>query len=120
MCGGDRAPSGPLFAAFEADARPNGQHAACTMRNATLGARGAFAFPRVRSRMLSGGGACIAGARPPPPARQALLLGRKARILRLVRGRLAANYGPQQRHVQPQHLHSQQQTLSTASQVEQA
>ena len=42
----------------------------CTMRNATLGARGAFAFPRVRSRMLSGGGACAAGARPPPPQRQ--------------------------------------------------
>ena len=28
MCGGDRAPSAPVFAAVEADARPNGRHAA--------------------------------------------------------------------------------------------
>ena len=43
--------------------------------------------------MLSGGGACIAGARPPPAeAAPPLLLGSKARFLRLVRGRLAATY----------------------------
>ena len=95
----------------------------CTMRNATLGARGAFAFPRVRSRMLSGGGACIAGARPPSAeAAPPLRLGRKARFLRLVRGRLAATQRGSfmQRHVEPPHLQSQQQTLSTASRVEQA
>ena len=50
---------------------------------------------------------------PPAEAAPPLLLGRKARFLRLVRGRLAANYGSMSTHLHTEspHLHSQQQTL---------
>ncbi len=66
--------------------------------------------------MLNGDGACTVGRHPPAEAAP-LLMGGKARFLRLVRG--ARSYF-MQRHVELPHLHSQQQTLSTASRVEQA
>ena len=49
-----------------------------------------FGLIRVRSRMLSGGGACTAGARHTPAEAAPPLMRGKARFLRLVRGRLAA------------------------------
>ena len=93
MCGGDRAPSAPVFAAVEADARRIAKRAArCPARCGTRRSVRGEPLPSraVRSRMLSGGGACAAGARPPAEAAPPLLLGSKARFLRLVRGRLAA------------------------------
>ncbi len=64
------------------------------------------------------------GSKTPPRRGSATAHEGKARFLRLVRGRLAAylkSHGIlQQRNVQSPHLHSQKQTLSAASRVEQA
>ena len=54
-------PSRPLKQTHGAS--PKGSTLPCTMQNATLGARGAS--HRVRSRMLSGGGACTVGRHTP-------------------------------------------------------
>ena len=70
--------------------------------------------------MLSGGGACIAGARPrrgsaaAPAGEEGTLLAAGPREARSYFG------CGQQFHVESPHLQSQQQTLSTASRVEQA
>jgi hypothetical protein len=87
--GGDRAPSAPVLAAVEEDALCNRQRAArCPARCRTR--HSVRAEPhRVRSRMLSGGGAGTAGKPTPEKAAPPLMRG-KARFLRLVRGRLAA------------------------------
>ena len=69
--------------------------------------------------MLSGGGACIAGARPPAEAAPPLM--GKGTLL-AAGPREARSYlgGSTQRHVELPLLHSQNQTLSPASRVEQA
>ena len=91
MCGGDRAPSAPVFAAVEADARPNGRHAALHDAERDARCAGSLCLParevahaERRWRMHCGSKTTPAEAAPP------LRLGRKARFLRLVRGRLAA------------------------------
>ena len=108
----------------------------CTMRNATLGARGAFAFPRGevahaerRWRMRGGGKTPRRGSAAAPAGEQGTLLAAGPREARsyLQHGQQHLNVFPihsfgcsQQRHVEPPHLQSQKQTLSTPSRVEQA
>ena len=85
--------------------------------------------------MLSGGGACTAGARPPSAEAAPPLMGKGTLLAAGPReARSYQKHGQQhlnvflihssgcsqQRHVEPPHLQSQQQTLSTASRVEQA
>jgi hypothetical protein len=71
--------------------------------------------------MLSGSGACTAGKHPP---RRGSAAAHGGEGTLLVAGpREARSYSfkqPQQFHVELPHLQSQQQTLSTASRVEQA
>ena len=100
-------------------ASPKGSTLPFTMQNETLGARGAS--PRVRSSMLSGGGAGTAGTRHPSRGNAAAHGGEGT--LLAAGPREARSYSfkqPQQFHVELPHLHSQQQTLSAASRVEQA
>ena len=91
MCGGDRAPSAPVFAAVEADARPNGRHAALHDAERDARCAGSLCLParevaHAERRWRMRGGSKTPPAEAAPPLR----LGRKARFLRLVRGRLAA------------------------------
>ncbi len=112
---------------------PKGSTLPCTMQNATS----VRAEPhRARSRMLSGGGACTAGARRTPRRGSAaahegegtlLAAGPREACSYVKQGQQQLNifsrhsFGcSQQRHVELPHLHSQQQTLSTASRVVQA
>jgi hypothetical protein len=145
MCGGDRAPSAPVLAAVAADARhikPEGSTLPCTMQNETLGVRGAS--PRevahAERRWRRHGG----NKTQPRRGSAAAHRGRHAscgwsegglQLLRHIhaapgrgtgcapwRACEEASYfgGSMQRHVESPLLHSQNQTLSAASRVEQA
>ena len=119
--GGDRAPSAPAIAAVAADARcmAKGQHAALhdaerdTRCAGSLTAREvAHAERRWRRH----------GGKTPPRRGSAAAHGGEGTLL-AAGPREARSYssgGSTQRHVESPHLHSQQQTLSTASRVEQA
>ena len=125
MCGGDRAPSAPVFAAVEADARRIAKRAArCPARCGTRRSVRGEPLPSraVRSRLLSGGGACAAGARPRPAGGSAAAPAGEEGTLLAAGPREARSYFGcgQQFHVESPHLQSQQQTLSTASRVAQA
>ena len=98
---------------------PKGSTLPCTMQNTTLAARGAspreVAHAERRWRMHGGN-------KTPPRRGSAAAHGGEGTLL-AAGPREARSYSfkqPQQFHVELPHLHSQQQTLSAASRVEQA
>ena len=88
MCGGDRAPSAPVFAAVEADARPNGRHAALHDAERDARCAGSLCLPAREVAHAERRWRMRGGSKTTPPAEAAppLLLGSKARFLRLAEG----------------------------------
>ena len=67
MCGGDRAPSAPVFAAVEADARPNGRHAALHDAERDARCAGSLCLPAREVAHAERRWRMHCGSKTPPP-----------------------------------------------------
>ena len=121
MCGGDRAPSAPVFAAVEADARPNGRHAALYDAERDTRCAGSLCLPAREVAHAERRWRMHGGNKTPRRGSAAAHGGEGTLLAAGPREARSYLHGcSQQRHVEPPHLHSQKQTLSTASRVAQA